>query len=99
MGKWFHVVCLVDNQNKIVQVWLNGTIAAAVYTADAIANVGYHYNLQLGRVGDGWLSERYFNGKLGEISIYNRALSESEIKYLYGVGSSSSGTVDLTPEK
>jgi len=92
-GKWLHIVCISNNESRNMQIWLNGNKIAESST-EAIANAGYHEKLQLGRLAGGPMfpGSEYFSGKLSDIGFYNRALSESEIKYLYEVGSSSSGT-------
>ena len=76
--KFYHVAATYSRYKGIVRIFINGKLDVEnTVTADKIAvnanpvEVGYVWNV--------W----FFNGIIAHVSIYNRALSPSEIKYLY----------------
>ena len=75
-GKWNHIVGTYDNAN--IKVYLNGV---QVHTSPWTSPIsGAATNICAGvEITNG----RYFNGTIDEIRIYNRSLSDSEIKELY----------------
>ena len=75
--KWHHFV-LVSDENKGL-VYQNGTYAGTVSWNGK--NDGNGNDLNIGRGGG--TDNRYFNGIIDDVSIYNRVLSELEIKVLY----------------
>lgn len=44
-------------------------------------------NLESGRVSSSSIAERYYNGSIDEVRVYNRSLSADEVKQLYEMGS------------
>jgi hypothetical protein len=82
-GEWHHVVAILDGGNDLVQLFVDGELAAAatkVFTGNWISqkeiNIGY-YKVVYG------LPYYYFSGTLDEIAIYGRALSAAEVVYRY----------------
>jgi len=79
-GSWFHVVGTFDNGT--MKLYVNGTQAAST-------NAGFtSFAMQTGTpfyVGKCDINPTNFNGKIDEVKIYNRALSETEVanKYTY----------------
>jgi Concanavalin A-like lectin/glucanases superfamily len=80
---WQHIALTYDRESGAGRLYCNGAIVAE-------ANLGHYtpetsYDLYLGRrpAGDAVLS---YHGLLDEISIYNRALSETEIHDVYSAG-------------
>ena len=85
-GIWIH----------IVGVWKGSTGKLSLYKNGALENYSYiepnkilkyvtNYKAKIGQWGHDRLtdSKYYMSGKIDEVRIYNRALSNSEIKYLY----------------
>ena len=88
-GKWNHFT--IVKQGKVVRNYSNGILVSTnTYTGSAIKT---NTNpLMIGAVN----AERvraFFTGSIDDIRIYNRALSETEVKSLYNVGQLS-GTVN-----
>jgi len=77
---WYYVAATYDG-NKIA-LYVNGVKIGETDASGTIAT--NDVNLQIGRRGD---NTRYFNGLIGSTRIYNRALSEREIRerYYYGI--------------
>jgi hypothetical protein len=78
VGSWSHIACVYDNRN--MTIYVNGELAASGYfpyetgtnTADNDFGIG------AALISSG--VEKYFNGSLDDIRIYNRALTAGEIK-------------------
>ena len=76
--QWYHLVSVVDADSGILYAYLNGELvdtdttlaAGGSYISDQGFNVG---------IGDG----RYMNGRIALARIYNRPLSNGEIRYNY----------------
>ena len=75
---WNHI--LVSKENGTIKYYKDGTLIATF--DDSVSSIDTNGNLPLiiGSVNN-W--NRFFNGIIDDISIYNRALSEDEIKELY----------------
>jgi hypothetical protein len=85
-GEWHHVVAIHDGGNDLVQLFVDGQLAAAetkIFTGNWISqkeiNIGY-YKVIYGP------PYYYFSGTLDEIAVYNRALPADEIAYHYANG-------------
>jgi len=76
-GTWHHVAGVYDGAR--VRLYVDGNLVAS---ANATGNLaGYDTVLRMG--ANGVLTE-LMAGKLDEVRVYNRALSEGEIRYLVG---------------
>jgi hypothetical protein len=74
INTWYHVVGIYDGTTAYM--YINGYLYTSLArTWNTVAN-----NFQLGRQTNGG---EYWNGKIGEAQIYNRALSATEIVALY----------------
>lgn len=76
---WNHIIAIRDGSN--IYTYLNSTL---VNTASNSSNVvpNTSFNFQIG-TGYNLNSSRYFNGKISNFKIYNRALTSSEILQNY----------------
>jgi len=76
-GKWYHAVF---TYNSLQMRWfLNG-----VEDASPVSQTGNIDSVaQSLKVGGDGIGNYFFNGLIASVRIYNRALSEAEIKYLY----------------
>jgi hypothetical protein len=80
VNKWVHVVWVMNPANS--KVYLNGIQIAEI--DEAGTNEGYHDDFSFFGARQVWGSpDNFFKGKLDDIFIYNRALSDSEINALY----------------
>ncbi len=74
LNNWYFVVMTWDNST--MKGYLNGAyINQAAYTNTAIPQT----YLSIGSQG----AASYFNGKMDDVSVYNRVLSAAEIQALY----------------
>ncbi len=83
--EWMHVVCVTDD--TIVKIYINGILFSRSTTAPyghpsfAYAN---QQDLYFGRMACSSTIWFPYNGKLDDIAFYNRALSDAEVRQLYG---------------
>jgi hypothetical protein len=79
-NEWYHVVAVHDGSTSYIYV--NGTEDNSGTNTDPVTQeiddlwIGYH----------SYESGAYFNGKIDEVRIYNRALSAEEVERLYNMG-------------
>jgi hypothetical protein len=84
LNKWYHVVGVYRSSDKFFAVYVNGTedntktsTLSSLYHDASKYWIGARYDNRQFR------SDRYFNGIIDEVKIYNYALSADEIKTLY----------------
>ena len=80
-NKWQHVVMLKDSTQ--IKVYVDGVFACSRAATDMVYTGSY---LGLGRDYEDDYGKRFWNGRLDDIRIYNRALSDAEIQALYHEG-------------
>ncbi|MBM4055129.1 MAG: hypothetical protein FJ264_10770, partial [Planctomycetes bacterium] len=77
-GAWHHVVCTYSQSTGEQKLYINGTLAATVNhsAGNKIVPLSSYSDMRIGysRVNNG-----YFNGKIDEVYIYDRALSDQEV--------------------
>lgn len=78
-GQWYCVV--VKRDGNTISTFLNDVAGGSVTSSSSL----YHgtYGFDIGRFGPG--NCEYFDGLLDEVMIFNRALSEKEVKQIYKV--------------
>ena len=76
INTWYNVVARFDGTNR--QLWLNNVLIGSD-TPGSSHNVPNANNLTIGTTN----VNEYFNGKISNVEIYNRAISDSEIAELY----------------
>ncbi len=90
-GQWYHVAWTYDQ--SAMKIYCNGSpVATNVIGARVIAATGSNV-----RIGDDDSGNTPFNGLIDEASIYDRALTASEIAAIYGAGSSGKCPISGTP--
>jgi len=80
--EWIYVFWTIDNDADVQKSYLNGNFNTQ--TTHAVGDVTSGYDINLGRYTSS--ENQYFNGLISQVKIYNRVLSESEIKLLYDKG-------------
>ncbi len=81
-NEWYFVSYVYDKQNSLIKVYVNGVFENQTsYTVTNPVNP----HLEFGRDPYGGGSQ-FFNGKLDDIRIFNRALTDNEIQKLYFEG-------------
>jgi hypothetical protein len=87
----WHFICGVRNGSSL-KLYVDGNTSAA--TSDSHVMSGSTYNMY---IGYGAASARHFTGKIDDVRIYNRAISDSEVQQLYqGQGTCSNDIVTFT---
>jgi hypothetical protein len=76
INTWYNVVARFDGTNR--QLWLNNVLIGGD-TPGSGHNVPNANNLTIGTTN----VNEYFNGKISNVEIYNRAISDSEITQIY----------------
>ena len=76
--KWNYLT--ITKVNTTIKYYLNGNLTVIEHVSNS--NISSNYDLSL-YIGSARALSRFFQGDLDDIRIYNRALSESEIKQLY----------------
>jgi hypothetical protein len=82
LNEWHHVVGLYNGSNWIIYV--DGV--QKVSTAAASGAITNAETVQIGASKISGAMARYFNGKIDEPRVYNRALSAAEVTALYNAG-------------
>jgi len=86
IGDWYHLVGTYDFDTKVMKGYKNGSLIGTTNNAE----LGYNSaDLLIGRYTSGY----YTNGDISNIKIYNRALSDEEVKMLYDRGRSDAGII------
>ncbi|MFC1728657.1 LamG-like jellyroll fold domain-containing protein, partial [Nanoarchaeota archaeon] len=78
-GKWYHVVAHYDGINK--SIYINGALNVSIAATGSIATSPY--DVCIGENCDPIARNRYWNGSIDEVVVYNRALSPEQILALY----------------
>ncbi|GAG16546.1 unnamed protein product, partial [marine sediment metagenome] len=92
LNSWQHVVGVLDNSDD-VKIYLNGVEQSVSHNNEYASPVNKGEDVHIGHITG---SSSYFNGLIDEVRIYNRALSENEIKQSYtGYDSSIQLTVNV----
>jgi len=76
-GSWAYVAVVRNASNEII-VYVNGV----AYTSNQPTLSGTYVLNALGQKGNG----QYFDGKIGQIALYNKALLEREVGAIYSLG-------------
>ena len=94
-GVWYHAACTFDNNSQTQTLYLNGSPVAA---GAANLSISYDSNPVLIGTEEDYGSPAFpFTGEIGEVSIYQRALSPNEIAAIYLAGSAGKCASELPP--
>ncbi len=77
-GLWHHLAGVYDHSNSVVYYYVDGVLSKSIQNPAALSNTLVDFII--GDEGDGFFQ---YEGKIDEIRLYNRALSEIEISSLY----------------
>lgn len=80
-GNWFHVAGTIDTSTGKQVIYING-LESVSDTFPAVALYDSTGELRIGRQKDGF-SNRYLDGTVDHLKIFNRTLSDKEIKAEY----------------
>jgi hypothetical protein len=79
---WHHLAVVIDGTSKIVQLYQDGSLVASGATLVLPKDLGATTQNWLGR--SQYTADGYYQGLIDEFRIYNRVLSEGEVRYLAG---------------
>jgi hypothetical protein len=79
---WHHVAAVIDGMSNTMQLYVDGGLVASGTTTRVPKDLGNATQNWLGK--SQWAEDPLFAGALDEFRIYNRALSEREVRYLAG---------------
>ncbi|MBI3895534.1 MAG: LamG domain-containing protein [Acidobacteria bacterium] len=77
-GKWYHIASVLDRSNNTFKIYLNGDLILNV--TEPATPVANSQSLVFGRSGSSESKYERWNGAIDEVRIYNRALSQGEIR-------------------
>jgi hypothetical protein len=92
-NKWTHVVFIRDNSAKTLRFYING-VANTEYSYTGNPSSSHSEKLVVGQC-DGCVKPYKFSGKLDEIKIYDRSLTQEEITLMYDNESSGIHNIGL----
>ena len=84
-GQWHHVAGVYDGTNMFL--YLDGTLDGSMPATGLIPQNSYPLSIGANAQGIEGSPMYFFNGLIDEVSIYNRALTASEIQAIYAAGS------------
>ena len=79
---WHHVAAVIDSATMTMTVYVDGAEAASGPTATLPKDLGETTQNWLGR--SQYAADAYLNGFMADLSIYGRALSAEEVRFLAG---------------
>ncbi|HEV7930038.1 MAG TPA: LamG domain-containing protein, partial [Nitrosospira sp.] len=91
LGQWVHLALVIDRTSNTAKMYVNGALQASQPSLAAIGSLTSTEPLRMGRVVNSVANPnpaQAFDGSLDEFSIYNRALSSTEIQDIYSAGGS-----------
>jgi len=84
LNTWYHIAFTSDAAGQAETLYVNGTLVGA---ATNTTSIGYDANpLLIGAEVENSVTQYFFPGRIDELTIYNRALSATEIQTVYGAG-------------
>ena len=87
-GTWTHVAITGNGSN--LKLYINGSLDRTIATGSAITN----YSTPEFVLGQATRTDEYFMGQINNVRFYNRALSDSEISQLSGIGYTINSSAD-----
>ena len=93
-GEWHHISAIRNRSKNVSQVYIDSILAGEAQDTNANVVIPLRNKLYIGKRGN-IKSERYFNGVIDEVRIYNKALSNNDIQELYNKNSLVSGCINL----
>ncbi len=94
-GEWHHVVVVVDGSDN--RIYIDGVEKTVTFSHGSAVTSGYFLNTDSGNdfaIGKRFYpsNELHWDGPIDEFRIYNRSLSDTEVKALYNLGKTNIGT-------
>lgn len=78
--QWVHILQVYDRTSGIIYTYYNGNIVDSINCPSILSSMVNNYDLKIGVESQGY---QFSSGKIDDIGIWNRALTQSEITGLY----------------
>ena len=88
---WYHVSVTYNNGSP--KIYINGVLDAS--SSQTLTPASSYYGNDIGRLGVGM---QYFNGRIGDVEVYNRALSPSEVYQNFNALKNRYGFINIVNE-
>ncbi|MGB5012725.1 MAG: LamG-like jellyroll fold domain-containing protein, partial [Pyrinomonadaceae bacterium] len=88
-NEWKHVAATFDQTTQEIRLFINGSDAGQLVagSANSISGIGQNSSpLRIGSYNNGSSVMGYWQGRLDEVSIYNRAITHDEVKSIIDAG-------------
>ena len=83
MIAWHHIAVVLEDDGDPditeARLYVDGNLEAISASVDEPVNSGSYQNVQIGMY---YIGERYFNGLIDDVRIYNAALTQQQIQDL-----------------
>ena len=80
-GNWHNVTVVLDNSNGTLKMYLDGSQEGTTYSFTSGQNLTQFANTLY--IGKTFFNERYWNGSIDQVRIFNRAITANEVETLY----------------
>jgi hypothetical protein len=91
-GNWVHLAGV--RRDTSVELWVNGVLMSTVADPSLNLQSPSGYNSSLGAYNRG---ARFWNGRIDEVELFTRALSQTEIQSIYNAGAAGKCKSQQTP--
>jgi len=81
INQWYYLTATWDGNTSTANLYINGELKATDSSVTAVSKTGWLNKIRIGVSNNP--NGRYFDGKIDEVRIYNRALSPAEVRALY----------------
>lgn len=81
-GKWHHVVGVRSTKEDKLKIYVDGELVESV-TDTTIGSIANTDSMTVGNGGNNYV-QYGFHGEIDDVRIYNKALSDEEVKQIYG---------------
>ena len=86
-NQWYHAVIIIDPANNNCSLYVNGTLQVSPGCNGATTIFDANYPITLGIVPG---QTKYFDGKIDELLIFNKTITQTQINQLYNNGTGAS---------
>jgi N-acetylneuraminic acid mutarotase len=87
VGVFTHVAGIIDTAAGVMQIYVNGQLAASQATAGPMVPNTLPLTIGASDAGPGSTYNAFFSGLIDEVTVYNRGLSGAEVRDIYVNGS------------
>jgi len=90
---WHHVCAVINNSTNLVLLYVDGVeqaLQSGTYSGDisslTLSNFTSTDNIYIGARNNQGSADRFFNGDIGQIALWSKALSSTEVSAIYTAG-------------